>query len=262
LGEIEQVLEKANEWLRAGRKVCIATVIEADGSTPRGVGAKMVISSTGETFGTVGGGAVEKKVLDAAPGVLETGEAAVVGFDLSGKSTDIDSVCGGNMKVFLEALGEYRNLFIMGAGHVGRALAKAADAAGFAVTLVDDRDDFLTGEGLPATVCCVKAMPDGFEEQLEMDTDSFVVIVTRGHALDGEWLGAMSGLGLKYVGMVGSQRKIESVYAALRDGGVSGEYLDGVHAPVGLDIDAETPEEIAVSIVAELIKVYRGGTRG
>lgn len=261
MGEIEQVLEKATEWLRAGRKVCIATVIEADGSTPRGVGAKMVISSTGETFGTIGGGLVEKKVLDAAPAVLETGEAAVVGFDLSGKSADLDSVCGGNMKVFLEVLGQRRDLFIMGAGHIGRALAKAADAAGFAVTLVDDRDDFLTGEGLPATVRCVKAMPDGCEELLDMDTGSFAVIATRGHALDGKWLGALSGLGLRYVGMVGSRRKIETVYAALGDEGVSGEYLDGVHAPVGLDIHAETPEEIAVSIVAELIKVDRGGAR-
>jgi len=261
LGEIEQVLEKANEWLRAGRKVCIATVIEAEGSTPRGVGAKMVISSTGETFGTIGGGIVEKKVLDAAPGVLETGGAAVVGFDLSGKSADLDSVCGGNMRVFLEALGECRNLFIIGAGHVGRAVAKAADAAGFAVTLADDRDDFLTGEDLPATVRCLKATPDGFKEELDMDANAFAVIATRGHALDGKWLGALSGLGLRYVGMVGSRRKIETVYAALRDGGVSGEYLDSVHAPVGLDIDAETPEEIAVSIVAELIKVYRGAVR-
>jgi xanthine dehydrogenase accessory factor len=261
LGEIEQVLEKANEWLRAGRKVCIATVIEAHGSTPRGIGAKMVICSTGEIFGTVGGGAVERKVLDAAPGVLKSGEAAVVGFDLSGKSAEVDSVCGGNMRVFLEALGDYRSLFIIGAGHVGRALAKAADAAGFAVTLVDDRDDFLKGEGLPATVRCVKAVPGDLEARLDMDTDSFAVIATRGHALDREWLGAVSGIGPRYVGMIGSRRKIESVYAALRDDGVSQEYLDTVHAPVGLDIDAETPEEIAVSIAAELIKVWHGGDR-
>jgi xanthine dehydrogenase accessory factor len=210
----------------------------------------------------VGGGIVEKKVLDAAPGVIETGQAAILEFDLSGKSADLDSVCGGNMKVFLEVLGEHRNLFIMGAGHVGSALAKAADAAGFAVTLVDDRDDFLTGEGLPDTVRRVSATPDDFGGKLDMDADAFAVIATRGHALDGDWLGALSGLGLKYVGMVGSRRKIDSVYKALRARGVSGEYLESVHAPVGLDIDAETPEEIAVSILAELIKVWRGGARG
>lgn len=261
MGEIEEVLEKANEWLRAGRRVCIATVIEAHGSTPRGVGAKMVVSSTGETSGTVGGGAVEKKVLDAAPGVLKTGEATVIEFDLSGKSSDVDSVCGGALRVFLEALGDYRRLFVMGAGHVGRALARAADAVGFAVTLVDDRDDFLTGEGLPASVRLVNATPDDYEGRLGLDDDSFAVIVTRGHSLDKEWLGALSGKGLRYVGMVGSRRKVETVYSALRQEGVPDEFLESVHAPVGLDIGAETPEEIAVSIAAELVGIWREGSR-
>lgn len=261
MGEIEQVLERASEWLRAGRRVCMATVIEAQGSTPRLPGAKMIVSSTGETFGTIGGGVVEKKVLDAAPEVIETGGTRVLAFDLSGKSEDLDSVCGGNMTVFLEAMGEYRKLFVMGAGHVGRALARAADAAGFAVTLVDDREELLTGQDLPGTIRCVKATPADFTGNLDMDAGSFAVIATRGHALDGEWLGALSGLGLRYVGMVGSRRKIESVYSALREKGISQEYLDGVHAPVGLDIDAETPREIAVSITAELIKVWRGGRK-
>jgi xanthine dehydrogenase accessory factor len=258
LGEVEQVLEKANEWLRAGRRVCIATVIEARGSTPRGVGAKMVISNTGETCGTVGGGAVEKRVLDSAPGVIRTGEAVVLDFDLSGKSGDMDSVCGGGLRVFLEALGEYRRLFVIGAGHVGRALARAADAVGFAVTVVDDRDDLLTGEGLPASVRLVNAAPDRLAGRLDMDAESFAVIATRGHSLDKEWLGALSGAGLSYVGMVGSRRKIETVYAALRQEGVSEDFLRSVHAPVGLDIGAETPEEIAVSIAAELITIWRG----
>ena len=258
MGEIEQVLEKANEWLRAGRKVCIATVIEARGSSPRMAGAKMVISSAGETFGTVGGGAVEKKVLDAAPDLLREGGAKVMEFDLSGRSADVDSVCGGSMRVFLEALGEYRKLFIIGAGHVGRALAGIAGAAGFAATLVDDREEFLKGADLPPGLRCVKAGPDDFAARLDMDEFSSAVIATRGHALDREWLGALAGAGLKYVGMVGSRRKIESVYAALRSEGVPEDYLSRVHAPVGLDIEAETPGEIAVSIAAELIKVWRG----
>ena len=143
MGEIEQVLEKVNDWLKAGRKVCIATVIEVEGSTPRGAGAKMAVSSTGETCGTIGGGAVEKKVLEAAREVLRTGVPTILEFDLSVRNADLDSLCGGDVRVFVEAVGEYRRLFIMGAGHVGRALAKAADAAGFAVTVVDDREDFL-----------------------------------------------------------------------------------------------------------------------
>jgi xanthine dehydrogenase accessory factor len=259
LGEIEKVFEKANEWVRSGWRVCLATVIEARGSTPRSVGAKMVISSSGETFGTVGGGEVEKKVLEAAPGVMKTGRTAIVEFDLSGESADIDALCGGNLRVFLEPLGEYRGLFIIGAGHVGRALAVSASAVGFAVTLVDDREEFLHGEGLPGTVRTVRATPADFGEKLDMDADSFAVIATRGHALDKEWLGAVSGIGLRYVGMVGSRRKVESVFAALRREGVSDEFLEKVHSPVGLNIGAETPAEIAVSITAELIEVLHGG---
>lgn len=259
MGEIEQVIEKVHEWLKAGRKVCIATVIEAHGSTPRGVGAKMAVSSAGETVGTVGGGALEKRVLDKASRLLRTGEASVVEFDLSGESADLDSVCGGNLRVFLEAVGEYRRLFIIGAGHVGRALAKAADAAGFAVTLVDDREEFLTGKGLPPSVRLVNAAPGNFERVLDIDRESFAVIATRGHALDKEWLGALSALDLRYVGMVGSSRKIESVYSSLRQEGVPQGFLDRVHAPVGLEIEAETPEEIAVSILAEIIKIWRQG---
>jgi len=258
LGEVERVFEKASEWLRGGRKICMATIIETRGSTPRAVGAKMVISSSGDRFGTVGGGAVENKVLEAAPGVLRTGKPVVLEFSLTAESSDLDAACGGDMKVFLEALGEYRGLFVIGAGHVGRALARAAAAAGFAVTMADDREDLLKGDDIPPSVRTVKATPDDFEGRLYMDPGSFVVIATRGHSLDKEWLGAVSGLGLRYVGMVGSRRKIESVYGALRDEGVPEDFLKSVHAPVGLDIDAETPEEIAVSITAELIGVWRG----
>jgi xanthine dehydrogenase accessory factor len=260
LGEVERIIEKANEWLRSGHKVCMATVIEARGSTPRGAGAKMVVSSAGEAFGTVGGGSVEKKVMDTVPAVLRTGEPVLLDFDLSGESDELDSVCGGGMKVFLEALGEYRGLFVIGAGHVGRALARAAGAAGFAVTLVDDREEFLLGDDLPPSVRTVKASPGDLGSRLDMDAESFVVIATRGHALDKEWLGGVSGLGLRYVGMVGSQRKVETVYAALRQEGVPEDFLKDVHAPVGIDIEAETPEEIAVSITAELIKIWRGGS--
>jgi xanthine dehydrogenase accessory factor len=261
LGEIEQVLEKASDWLRAGRRVLIATVIESKGSSPRRAGAKMAVSSTGETVGTVGGGAVEKKVLEAAPEVLKSGKPAILDFDLSGRSPAIDSVCGGEVKVFLEPLGEYRRLFILGAGHIGRALARTADAMGFAVTLVDDRDEALKREDLPASIRLVKAGPGDGGKVLDMDASSFAVIATRSHALDGEWLGALCGVGLRYVGMVGSKRKIETIYGALREQGVPRTFLDGVHAPIGLDIAAETPEEIAVSIAAEIIKVWREGER-
>ncbi len=257
MGEIERVIEKANEWIHAGLKVCMATVIEARGSTPRAAGAKMVISSAGETFGTVGGGSLERRVIQASREVLESGEPAVLEFDLSGKDGGLDSVCGGGAKVFLEAMGEYRKVFVIGAGHIGRALARAASAAGFAVTLVDDREDYLGGGDLPSSVRMVEATPGDFGKNLDIDPGSFVVIATRGHSLDTEWLGAVSGLPLAYVGMVGSRRKIDTVFGTLRDKGVSEDFLRSVHSPVGIDIGAETPEEIAVSITAELIKAWR-----
>ncbi len=262
MDDASDILRIANEWLAGGDRVCVATVVKREGSAPREVGAKMVISSTGKVAGTIGGGIVEKGVIEKAPGVMKTGKPIMLDFDLSGARRDLDSMCGGNMSVFLEPFGEVKSLLIMGAGHVGSAIAALACTNGFEVTLVDSRTEYITperlGKEIGEDVRGVAASPDDFEGKVEITDASLVVICTSGHGSDKEWLGVVLEKSPRYVGMLGSRNKAKAIFDALEAGGTARERLDTVHTPVGIDIGAITPEEIAVSVVAELIKEWRG----
>jgi xanthine dehydrogenase accessory factor len=262
MGDAEEVLKAVGEWLAQGRKVCLATIVSRQGSTPREVGAKMAIRDDGLTAGSVGGGGLEQTIIARARQVLEVGQASIIDFALSGKSADLDALCGGKVSVFIEPLGEARRLFIFGAGHVGRAVSRAAALVGFSVILVDDRADYLSREGLPERVTPVEASPKDLGSKLQVDESAFVVVATRGHSLDKEWLRAIAASGPRYVGMLGSREKARAVRSELEGEGVARAFLDTLHTPVGLAIEAVTPEEIAVSIVGELILEWRKGRGG
>ncbi len=256
MDEPEDILGIASRWLSEGRRICMATIIRREGSAPREVGAKMVMSSDGRTAGSVGGGGAEKQILEHMTRALESNKPAVVDFDLSGDAEDLDAMCGGDISVFIEPMGVARRLFVIGAGHIGTALAGLARESGFAVTLVDDREEYLVGSRVGEDMEKVCATPHDYQA-LGIDGSCFVVICTRGHHLDKEWLGCLVGLDPRYLGMLGSRRKAGSIFEALEEEGVSREALQQVRTPVGLDIGALTPMEIAVSIAAELISVWR-----
>jgi xanthine dehydrogenase accessory factor len=259
--ETEEVVETAARWLSEGRRVCVATIIRREGSAPREVGAKMAVSSDGRTAGSIGGGGAEKAILDRMSRALEDGEPAVVDIDLSGRSPGLDAICGGRISVFIEPLGGLKRLVVIGAGHVGQAVARLAGSCGFAVTLVDDREEALSGSDAGHGVRAQRALPEAYEA-LHIDPSTFVVICTRGHELDKDWLERLVGLTPRYLGMLGSKNKARSIFEALERAGAAGEDLDKVRTPVGLDIGAVTPSEIAVSIVAELISELRRPGRG
>jgi xanthine dehydrogenase accessory factor len=263
MDDASDILRIAGEWLARGDRVCVATVVRREGSAPREVGAKMVVSSTGKTAGTVGGGIVEKSVVDKAPGVMKTGKPLMLDFDLSGAARDLDSICGGNMSIFLEPFGQVKSLLVMGAGHVGSAISALASRSGFDVTLVDSRPEYVEPERLHREIGekakGVVASPDDFEGRVNINDASLVVICTSGHGSDREWLGAVLEKSPRYVGMLGSRNKAKAIFEALEAGGTPRERLNTVHTPVGIDIGAITPEEIAVSVVAELIKEWRSG---
>jgi xanthine dehydrogenase accessory factor len=250
------ILKIATEWVSSGRTVCVATIIAKRGSGPRELGAKIAVASDGEIAGSIGGGAVEKKVLEEAGKVMEEARPAVLDFDLSGRSDDLDAMCGGNISVFLEPLRPAERLFVIGAGHVGVALAEVARLAGFGVTLVDDREEYLenprVGLGI-AKLCC------GPEDigRLGLGSNSFVVICTRGHKLDRDWLERVLPLGPRYVGMLGSKRKAAGIFESLEASGVARPVLERVRTPVGVEIGAVTPSEIAISITADLVRELR-----
>lgn len=256
MSDARDILRIADEWLSEGESICIATVIKRKGSAPREVGAKMVISSSGRLAGTIGGGAVENEIVEKAPRVIKDGRPVILDFDLSGQSSDSDSICGGKTSVFLEPFGQAKGLFIIGAGHVGLALANQARRVGFRVTLVDDREEYLGQDRLGSETEAVTSTPDEADTKLKIDESSFVVICARSHNLDKEWVARLAVRSPRYIGMLGSKHKGRVIFEELEAGGIPRENLAKVRTPVGIDIGAMTPEEIAVSISAELIREW------
>jgi xanthine dehydrogenase accessory factor len=165
------------------------------------------------------------------------------------------------MSVFLEPLGHARRLFVIGAGHVGKAVARLAGEVGFSAVLVDDRADMLRDKHPAVGVATEVATPDDFSSKIDIDEASFVVICTRGHSLDKDWLRELAPLRPRYIGMLGSRHKAKKILDVLAGDGVAAEDLSRVHVPVGLDIKAVTPEEIAVSIVGQLVLEWRSGAQ-
>ena len=255
-----RLLEVVHRELDGGRYGVLSTVVDEQGSSPRSRGASMWVRPDGSIEGTVGGGLLEHETIREALALLDSGG----GSKLFSKALDASQageegmVCGGSVRVYLEVLGQDDELLVFGGGHVGRALAQAAAFAGFAVTVWDDREEFANPERIPwgRTV----ALPlEAFAREFSTHGRTYVVVATRGHALDGEALALLDGRPAAYVGMIGSRSKIAAVRAALLARGVSQAHLDRVRQPVGLPIKAETPEEIAVSVLAEIIAVRRGG---
>lgn len=331
--------ERVTTRLAAGQSVVRAAIVTQEGSAPRTAGASMLVFSDGGSWGTVGGGLVEARVLEAAVEVLASGTPRIMDFNLTGEmAAGADMICGGSLRVFVERLdpdmaglfatltgrvsagercllatsldpgkervllaadgrriglsgaagsadaadrtlaragadiqapvcveaggGRYflepcqgrPRVFLIGAGHVARATAQAASLAGYAVIVLDDRPDFASPERFPtaAQVAVVPSLDDCFAGRTLTSRD-LVVIVTRGHLHDASVLAQTLATPAGYVGMIGSRRKRDAIYDRLVASGVARADLDRVHAPIGLDIGAETPEEIAISIVAELI---------
>jgi xanthine dehydrogenase accessory factor len=240
---------------RAGAAGVVATVVAVGGSTPRGAGAKMVVYPDGRTLGTIGGGAIEADVIERARALVDAGEARLLSFDLG---DDVGMACGGKMSVFLEPIAGAPSVAVIGGGHVGQAVATVAKQAGFRVSVVDDRREVVTAERFPTADARLVGGVELLDSDLKIDGSSFVVIVTRGHRYDKDWVRAVVGRGPAYVGMIGSAEKVRRTFGQLEGEGVPRGVLDGIHAPIGLDIGAETPDEIAVSVVAEIIAVRHG----
>ncbi len=255
----EEVFAAVARAFERGDPAALVTVVSAQGSTPQRVGAKMLVHGDGRLVGTIGGGSTEHDAAGRAREIIRTRKAAVVRYDLDDDpAAGGGPICGGRMEVFIEPLDPSPHLYIAGAGHVGQHVARLASDVGFRVHVLDDRDEFANRERFPsaASVDVVAVAPH--LAAADISPASYVLIVTRGHAHDLEAMRALAGRDLRYVGMIGSRAKVAHVSGALVAEGVSAEWLAAVHAPVGLGIGAVTPEEIAVSIVAELIAVRRG----
>ena len=253
------MLAAAAAALKRGDPVALVTVVRANGSTPQRAGAKMLVFPDGRTIGTIGGGCYENDALWKARDALVTGRSALLHYDLNDDFAQENGlVCGGQMDVHIDPLEPTPQLFIVGAGHVGWHLGKLAVEAGFRVHVIDDRDKFANPDRFPgAEQVIVEPIPEWLH-RTELPQSAFVVVVTRGHTHDLDAMRALAARDLKYLGLIGSRAKVRRIFDLLLEERLPAECLSRVHAPIGLDIGAVTPAEIAVSIMAELIAVRRG----
>jgi xanthine dehydrogenase accessory factor len=253
------IFEEIVELRRAGRRGALATIVHSNGSIPSFESAKMLVRDDGSITGTIGGGCVEAEVWQAAREVMEEEKPRMLTFNLNhDPKYDSGLVCGGTLEVYLEPVLPVQTLYLFGAGHVSVNVYRVARMAGFEVVVVDDRESYANRERFPEAK---DVFADDFERvlgQLAPNVSSYLVIVTRGHRDDMRVLRWAVDTPARYIGMIGSQRKVIAIYQQLEKEGIAPEKLARVYAPVGLEIGAITPEEIAVAIVAELIAIRRG----
>ena len=242
---------------KRGERIAIATVVKTAGAAPCGVGSKMLVRADGATSGSFAGPKTDGKVTQEALQAIRDGRSYLTHIHLDADQGEAVGSCGATLEVFFEVLRPEPRLIIAGAGYVAQALARLASALDFRIVVVDDRRDLadpivfddkvqLTFGDIPQTI-----------HELEPDESSWIVIVTRGHHLDKDALQAALETNATYIGMIGSPSKVKRIFKDLLKEGISRERLEQVHAPIGLDLGAETPDEIALSIAAEMVMIRK-----
>jgi xanthine dehydrogenase accessory factor len=252
------LFEEIVKMRRAGQRGALATIVHTNGSIPSYESSRMLVREDGSIAGTIGGGCVEADVWAAAKEVMRTESPRKMVFHLNNEASyDNGLICGGTLEIFVEPVLPQPMLYVFGGGHVSMAMAKAASAAGFGIGVVDDRAAFANKERFPMAQEVFTGYEEAFQK-IQPNSSTYLVIVTRGHKDDMRVLAWAVRTPARYVGMIGSKRKVLSVYKALEHEGYRPEEFERVYAPMGLEIGALSPDEIAISIVAELIAVRRG----
>ena len=255
----QEVFTALTSALDRGDEVALVTIVASTGSTPQRVGAKMLVYADGRTVGTIGGGCYENDAFWKAREAIKSRRPLNVRYELTDDIAEESGlICGGQMEVFIEPVEAAPDLYIFGAGHVGQFLGRIAHETGFRVHAIDDREKFANVERFgPGIDVIVDDIPTWLTAH-QLPPTAYAVVVTRGHKHDLDALRALVASPLRYVGLIGSKAKVKRIYDALREEGIRPEALARVHAPIGLDIGAITPQEIAISILAELIGVKHG----
>ncbi|MHB9096475.1 MAG: XdhC family protein [Syntrophales bacterium] len=241
-----------------GGSAALATIIGTEGSTPREMGAKMLVREDGTIVGTIGGGCLEGKVIVEAIMVMREEKPRTVHYDLTGREADrAGMICGGVLDIYIEPIIPTPTVFIFGGGYISLFVSKIGAMTGFEMVVIDDRAEFANAKRFPEARQVIAEKFDRVFPQLKVNRSGYLVIVTRGHAGDQEVLEWALTTEAKYIGMIGSKKKIRTLYRNLEAKGISPERLERVFAPIGLEIGALTPEEIAVAIVGQMIQVRR-----
>jgi xanthine dehydrogenase accessory factor len=258
----QEVFAAVTAALERGEAAALVTIVATTGSTPQRVGAKMLVFADGRIVGTIGGGCYENDAFWKAREAIDHRRPELVHYELSDDfAQETGLICGGQMDVYIEPIEPSPELYVIGAGHVGFHLARLAHEVGFRVHIVDDREKFANNERFPTAEEVVVDDIPTWVARANLPPHAYAVIVTRGHTNDLEALRALAPIDLRYLGLIGSRAKVARIYEALAADNMPAERLKRVHAPIGLDIGAVTPQEIAVSILAELIAVKHGKFR-
>ena len=252
---IEIYKEILNIFVKGGNAV-LATIISAKGHTPRNAGAKIFIKNDGTTVGSIGGGGPEAIVCSEAKEVLKEGVPRIINFDLTKNAkVDVGMICGGKMDVYVEPIFSKPKLFIFGGGHIAIPLAKISKLSEFRVTVIDNRKEFANTTRFPEVDEVINVDFKKAFSLIKIDTQSYIVIITKCHREDKEVLEMAVKTPATYIGMIGSSKKKDLIFSKLLKKGVKRNKLTDVHSPIGVEINSKTPAEIAISIIAEMIKI-------
>jgi len=257
---MESIYEAIVQAQRNGQPAALATVIRARGSVPRHESSKMLVFADGRITGTVGGGELENRTIEAAKAVIRQGTAQIISHSLTDPSRGDAGVCGGEVEVFIEPILPPPTLLIIGAGHVGKALAHLAKWMGYRIVVTDDRAELCTHDFIPDADKFVIGPTTEALGKISIDHHTYIASVTRGYLYEVDALPILLETPAPYIGVIGSRRRWAMAVKDLHAKGIPDEALARVRAPIGLELEAETPEEIAVSIMAEIIMLRHGGT--
>lgn len=250
----EDILIFAEEQIRQGQLVALVTVTETRGSSPASTGQLMAVAADGTAMGTVGGGATEFRTIRQAVEAMENGEKV---FRFSFDHGENGMVCGGGMSGFGNILGNENHLYLFGGGHIGQSLASLAAQTGFFVTVIEDRPEL---EKAFSGIRYLVSRPNTYETDITVTGSAYAVICTRGHQTDDDALRYCLQQNFRYIGMIGSSKKVAAVFERLRKAGFDEKLLRKVYTPIGLDIASSIPAEIAVSIMAEILLIKNNGS--
>ena len=254
-----QLLNTLENYVRKGETVGLAMITRADGSSPGKAGSMMVVTSTGRTYGTVGGGAIEKTVTQQGVKCIEMGKGGSFHYGLNRDPGSLDMECGGDVDVYIRVFEKKPQLWIIGGGHISKSLYQFSEILNFEVEIFEDREEYASKDRFPKA----KNINLGkLEETLSgksVEGDTYAVVVTRGHRYDQIAVEYLLEKELRYIGMIGSKNKVKTAFQALREKGFSKAQLDRIYAPVGIDLKGPSPEEIALSIMTEIVVIKNKG---
>ena len=257
---MKTIFQALTELETKNEPAALCTVVASRGSTPRHVGSKMLVYKNGNFIGSVGGGGLEHRVLDEAWMAITDGQPRLLEYNMTDPARGDVGVCGGQVEVFVEPILPPPMLVVIGGGHVGKAVAHLAKWLGFRVAVSDDRTEFCTLEANPDAdefyACPMAELP----QHLNITRQTYLVLTTRGNDVDVPGLPALLDSAAGYIGVIGSRRRWSLTVKALNEQGIPDDKLTRVHSPIGIGIGAETPEEIAVSIMAEVLMLRGGGS--